>query len=73
MATADAPAQVIDVDGKASFTATAKLSNPALWSLETPNLYTAIVTVKTGDKVRDAERVTFGVRSSVSMPITVSS
>ena len=31
--------------------------------METPNLYTAIVTVKTGDKVRDAERITFGVRT----------
>jgi beta-galactosidase len=62
VAAAEAPAQVIDVDGKVSFTASAKLSNPALWSVESPNLYTAIVTVKSGDKVRDAERITFGVR-----------
>jgi beta-galactosidase len=62
MATAEAPAQVIDVEGKVGFAASAKLSSPALWSVETPNLYTAIVTVKTGDKVRDAERITFGVR-----------
>jgi beta-galactosidase len=62
VATAEALAQVVDVDGKVSFAATAKLSNPALWSVETPNLYTAIVTIKTGDKVRDAERVNFGVR-----------
>src|SRR5580698_5566865 len=62
VATAEAPAQVIDVDGKVSFAATSKLSNPALWSVETPNLYTAIVQVKSGDKVRDAERITFGVR-----------
>jgi len=63
VATAEAPAQVIDVDGKVSFAAMAKLSNPALWSVETPNLYTAIVTVKSGDKVRDAERINFGVRT----------
>jgi beta-galactosidase len=62
VATAEAPAQVIDVDGKASFTALAKLSSPALWSVETPNLYTAIVTVKTDGKTRDAERMNFGVR-----------
>jgi beta-galactosidase len=62
VAAAEAPAQVIDVDGKVSFTASAKLSNPALWSVEAPNLYAAIVTVKSGDKVRDAERITFGVR-----------
>jgi beta-galactosidase len=59
VATAEAPAQVIDVDGKASFEATAKLSDPALWSVETPNLYSAIVTVETGGKPRDAERVSF--------------
>ena len=62
VAAAEAPAQVIDVDGKASFAATAKLSDPALWSVETPNLYTAVITVKSGDKTRDAERVSFGVR-----------
>ena len=62
VAAADAPAQVIDVDGKVSFAAAAKLSDPALWSVDTPNLYTAIVTVKTVDETRDAERVTFGVR-----------
>jgi beta-galactosidase len=62
VATAEAPAQVIDIDGKASFAASAKLSNPALWSVETPNLYTAIVTVKTEGKTRDGERVNFGVR-----------
>ena len=31
----------------------------------TPNLYSAIVTVEAGGKVRDAERVTFGVRTAV--------
>ncbi len=39
------------------------LADPALWSVETPNLYTAVITVKSGDKTRDAERVSFGVRS----------
>jgi beta-galactosidase len=63
VATAEAPAQVIDVDGKGSFAASAKIDNPARWSVETPNLYTAIVTVRTGDKTRDAERITFGVRT----------
>jgi beta-galactosidase len=62
VAAAEAPAQVIDVDGKASFAALSKLNDPALWSVDTPNLYTAIVTVKAGDEVRDAERITFGVR-----------
>jgi beta-galactosidase len=61
--TAETPAQQIAADGGGSFEATATIMHPALWSVETPNLYTAIVTVKTGDKVRDAERVTFGVRT----------
>jgi len=38
------------------------LSAPALWSPETPNLYTAVVTVDSAGKPRDAERITFGVR-----------
>ena len=38
--------------------------NPALWSVDEPNLYSAIVTVESGGKVRDAERVTFGVRTA---------
>jgi beta-galactosidase len=45
------------------FLADAHIGNPMLWSVETPNLYTAIVTVKSGDKVRDAERITFGLRT----------
>ena len=41
----------------------ANLASPALWSPETPNLYSAIVTVESDGKPRDAERVTFGVRT----------
>ncbi len=63
VAAADAPAQQVAVDGTGTFTATATIDHAALWSVETPDLYTAIVTVKTGDKVRDAERITFGVRT----------
>jgi beta-galactosidase len=63
VATADAPAQKIDVDGSARFSASAQLSNPVLWSIEEPNLYTAIITVSVNGAARDAERVTFGVRS----------
>jgi beta-galactosidase len=63
VATVEAPAQKIDAEGTARFSASAHLSNPALWSVEEPNLYTAIVTVSVNGAVRDAERVTFGVRS----------
>ena len=65
VATATSAAQSIAVDGAGAFTATARLLNPALWSVDAPNLYSAIVTVETEDKKRDAERVTFGVRTAV--------
>jgi beta-galactosidase len=65
VATAEAPAQTVAVDGTASFAATANLANPALWSVDVPNLYSAIVTVEAGGKTRDAERVNFGVRTAV--------
>jgi beta-galactosidase len=65
VATAEAPAQSIAVEGSATFSATAKLANPALWSVDEPNLYSATVTVDSGGQVRDAERVTFGVRTAV--------
>lgn len=65
VATAEAQAQSIPVDGSANYTATAKLTHPALWSVENPNLYSAIVTVESDGSVHDAERVTFGVRTAV--------
>jgi len=65
VATADSPAQTVAVDGSTTFTATVSLANPALWSVDEPNLYTAIVTVEAGGKSRDAERISFGVRTAV--------
>ena len=64
VATAEAPAQTVGSDSTATFNATAKLPNPALWSVETPNLYQAIVTLEADGKARDAERVSFGVRTA---------
>ena len=63
VATADAAPQSVGPDGSATFTASANVTNPALWSPETPNLYSAVVTVESGGKARDAERVSFGVRT----------
>ncbi len=65
VATADAAAQSVASDGSAVYTASAKIANPALWSIENPNLYAAIVTVESGGKVSDAERFNFGVRTVV--------
>jgi beta-galactosidase len=64
VATAEAESQQIAADGAAHYTATAKLPNPKLWSPDEPNLYTAIVTVESGGKATDAERVNFGVRTA---------
>lgn len=63
VATAEAPAQSVPVDGSAIYTAAAKLHHPELWSPQTPRLYTAVVTVSSGGSTRDAEHVSFGVRS----------
>ncbi len=65
VATAETPAQAVSVDGSGSFTTTAKIANPSLWSVDEPNLYTAIVTVESDGKSRDAERINFGVRTAV--------
>jgi len=46
VATAESAAQQAGADGSATFTATAKLPNASLWSVETPNLYQAVVTVE---------------------------
>ena len=62
VASADAAQQSVPADGSLTFTANANLVNPALWSIENPHLYTAIATVESSGKPRDAERITFGVR-----------
>jgi beta-galactosidase len=64
VATAESPAQSIAIDGTATFSATASLKSPALWSVDQPTLYSTIVSVETDGKIRDAERVSFGVRSA---------
>jgi beta-galactosidase len=63
VAAAETAAQSVAAHGLAKFTAGARLKNPALWSVEEPNLYTAIVTVSANGAARDAERVRFGVRT----------
>ncbi|MGC2619466.1 MAG: glycoside hydrolase family 2 TIM barrel-domain containing protein, partial [Acidobacteriaceae bacterium] len=64
VATAEAPAQTVAPDGSVTFTATARVSHPALWSPETPHLYSAVVTLETDGTARDAERVPFGIRTA---------
>jgi beta-galactosidase len=68
VSTVEAPAQAIAADGSSSYSASAKVRNPALWSVEEPNLYSAIVIVESDGKVRDEERVSFGIRTAVFDP-----
>jgi beta-galactosidase len=63
VATAESAPQQIAAESSAVFTASAKLNHPALWSPETPNLYSAVVAVESNGNTRDAERITFGVRT----------
>jgi beta-galactosidase len=60
--TADSAPQSVAADSSATFAANANITNPALWSPETPNLYSAVLTVESASKSRDAERISFGVR-----------
>ena len=41
----------------------AEIANPKLWSIQTPDLYTAELIVKSDGKVTDSYPVTFGIRS----------
>ncbi|MDE2495109.1 MAG: DUF4982 domain-containing protein [Alphaproteobacteria bacterium] len=65
VAMAEAPEQSIPADGLADFGAATNIVNPQLWSVDEPNLYTAIVTVEANGKVCDGERISFGVRTAV--------
>ena len=65
VASAESAPQQVSADSAATFTAASKLTNPVLWSPETPTLYSALVSVESGGKTRDAERVTFGVRTTI--------
>jgi beta-galactosidase len=62
IATADTPQQSVVSDGSAAFSTSTNIASPALWSPETPYLYSAVVTVESDGTPRDAERITFGVR-----------
>jgi beta-galactosidase len=50
--------------GSVTYSATLSVPNPVLWWPETPTLYSAVFSLKTADVVRDAERITFGIRDA---------
>ena len=68
VATADTAPQSVAADSSSAFSANANLPSPALWSPQSPQLYSAVVTVESGGKARDAERITFGLRTTVFDP-----
>lgn len=61
--TGEAAPQKIGGRSSATYTATAKVKTPELWSPETPTLYSAVVTVEQDGKTTDAEEVRFGIRT----------
>jgi beta-galactosidase len=63
VATARSGPQSLTAAGNAAFEARARLAAPTLWAPETPYLYSAVVTVESGARTQDAERVAFGVRT----------
>jgi beta-galactosidase len=63
VASVDSAVQTVGADGSVTFTASAKLLKAAMWSPETPVLYSAVVKVESAGKTLDAEQVNFGVRT----------
>ncbi|HEX5208564.1 MAG TPA: beta-galactosidase GalA [Steroidobacteraceae bacterium] len=63
VATARSRPQSVTPAGNATFKARVRLESPALWAPETPYLYSALVSVESGGRAQDAERVAFGVRT----------
>jgi beta-galactosidase len=54
----------LEVDEQCEFTSHLEIDAPKLWSPETPNLYRAEILVTVDGKTRDAEQVSFGVRTA---------
>ena len=50
-------------NGENSFIKQFKVENALLWSIETPNLYTAEIIIKSKNKISDIYNQTFGIRS----------
>jgi beta-galactosidase len=63
VATADSLAAEVAGNGKQVFAVTAKLTHPAFWSPEDPNLYYAVASVEAGGNTRDRDQTMFGVRT----------
>ncbi|HZY62468.1 MAG TPA: beta-galactosidase GalA [Edaphobacter sp.] len=62
---ATAPSKMVSIEAGSIFTFEAKatVANPALWSIETPNLYQAVTSVEADGKTVDQVETTFGIRT----------
>jgi beta-galactosidase len=53
----------VPAGGNSTSGASARVVNPKLWGLKTPNLYAAVTTVEQGGRVVDSYETVFGIRS----------
>jgi beta-galactosidase len=65
VASAVSPRQLIPKAASSAYSASIRLSDPRLWSVDEPNLYRAIANVEIDGSVRDAEQINFGIRAAV--------
>ena len=63
VASAQAEPRSVAPGEKATFSASARLPSPTLWSPDNPYLYCALVSVDSAAGTQDAERVMFGIRT----------
>ena len=60
---ATSPATTVAAGKTATVTQTVMVSNPKLWSLASPNLYSVVTTVSAGGSVVDTYTTSFGIRT----------
>lgn len=68
--TASTPTQTIAPGQSADFDRDIIVPNPKLWDLDHPNLYRAVVQVKSGNKTLDEDTAAFGIREFHFDPAT---
>jgi len=54
---------LLPANGQQEMTQSLQVLNPLRWDITSPNLYTALVSIQTRDKLLDAETISFGIRT----------
>lgn len=62
-ASGETPPVSLEAGAARTFDLSLAVANPALWSVETPNLYTAVSEVRAGGRPADAVTTRFGIRT----------